>query len=140
MGANLDRLILTGILKEYAPKYFDAKGLGEHISFSSVPLSDWRDILEYILQAEAIGGYMHYVPDFNNPELFLAPHGYQSDGQFIWPIYLGVFLKKYPHFHLDQIFIDHIRQNGYTPPPTGFSEKEQDQIFSMVEKKLSIDY
>ncbi len=44
-------------------------------------------------------------------EEFIAYMASYTDGVYLWPQYVIEFMKKYPTFHLDQEFVDYVKEN-----------------------------
>ena len=59
------------------------------------PSTEAREALAAVTRhqqrAKLVFGWMHYVSDPQTGEL-IAPHGYYTDGQWVWPAYLPHYL------------------------------------------------
>lgn len=67
-------------------------------------------IIRYLGDGVLVLAFMGYIQDFETKAL-IAPHGYDTDGIWVWPSYLPYYLKKYPNFKLDVDFVKHATTN-----------------------------
>lgn len=69
-------------------------------------------ILNYLDDGILIFSWMGYVNDIETQKL-IVPHGYYSDGVWIWPSYLPYYINKYSSFRLDPDFLKHLSVNNF---------------------------
>jgi len=69
-------------------------------------------IIEYLNKGILLLAWMGYFTDIKTNEL-IAPDSYLTDGVWIWPSYLPYYLNKFPSFHLDDDFINYLKERNY---------------------------
>ncbi len=69
------------------------------------------DIVGYLEKGVFIGGWMCYVSEVENIKVSIAPFGYFTDGEWIWPVYYPYYLKKYQNFYVPTDLMEYIAKN-----------------------------
>jgi hypothetical protein len=69
-------------------------------------------ILEYLSKGTLIMAWMGYFNDLETNE-HVSPHGYYSDGTWLWPTYFPYYLRKYSHYNLDMNFVKYLIDKNF---------------------------
>lgn len=97
----------------------------------------WR-IRKYLNKGYEINGFLTALEDENRNMKFMCNHTFFTDGEFIWPAYLVYFLKYYPKFGLDPLFIQHIMANNFKPKISTITP-ELEKLFDDELEKIIIN-
>lgn len=88
---------LTGFVQEHDDNIPSAIPFRDMFEFKNWDKTLIAKVTDYLNNGAIVFGWMHYVRDFTTGEL-LCPHGYYTDGEWIWPGYYPLYLKNYPGF------------------------------------------
>ena len=80
--------------------------------------SDREMLIEYMQKGKlcvALMGCVEDPLDEKYDDNFIAYMASYTDGVYLWPQYVIEFMKKYPNFHLDQEFVDYVKENKDKP-------------------------
>jgi len=83
----------------------------EDSNYSAIDETEKEKILEYLTKAHFVGSIMC---DMFDGETDLGSYVIYSDGEWMWPSHFPYFLNK--KNTIDTSFLQHIRNNNYTPP------------------------
>ena len=82
-------------------------------------------------QAVLVFGWMHYVHDAETGEL-VAPHGYYTDGEWVWPAYLLHYLgtRNLGEHYAD--FVAHARRYRSVSVPKAALAAIEEQLMRLL--------
>jgi hypothetical protein len=110
LGVNLilDKMKYIGFFKEYDFK-ITIDSVEDLKQFNIENIDDIRlreNLINYLESGQMVFGWMNYVEDFwtKNPAV---PHGYLTDGNWVWPTYYPYYLRKFPNYPINDEFVKH---------------------------------
>lgn len=71
-------------------------------------------VLKHLEYGKIVFACMHYIQDWETDEL-LVPHGYFTDGKWVWPSYFPYYLKKHKDYKIDDQFLEYLKQRNFKP-------------------------
>lgn len=80
-------------------------------------------VTEYLNKGKLFFGWMEYFTDLASKER-IAPHGYYTDGEYIWPAYYPYYLTKYSNYLLDEEFAIYVQVQREPKPLSGTELKK----------------
>jgi hypothetical protein len=105
----------VGILRDHEHGLFKiGRPLNEYQIHSEAPVENLEQVISYLENGTVVISFLHYVYDkMNNP---IVPLIFYTDGEWIWPSYLGYYYsKKYTDLIPDEFLIE-MKNNNFEPP------------------------
>lgn len=66
----------------------------------------------YLENGYLVTGWMEYCEDLENGNL-IAPHGYHTDGAWVWPSYFPYYIRKHDNFTINREFSNYIMMKNF---------------------------
>lgn len=71
-------------------------------------------VLKHLEYGKIVFACMHYIQDWETDKL-LVPHGYFTDGQWVWPSYFPYYLQNHKDYKIDAEFLEYLKQRDFKP-------------------------
>jgi hypothetical protein len=118
---------LVGFRKEYDKRLWEKSRQHRYETIQLSSKKDQTAILDYLNKAELVFTKTLSIYDGN---IFIGPYVIHSDGEWVWPKYLGYFVEK--EKVLDEEFYQYLLSKQYCM--TELPLKRKREIISFLEK------
>lgn len=111
-----------------------ASSLSQELGEPDNPAELIDRIMAWLQRGKLICGWMSYFIDLET-KAYIEPHGYYSDGEWVWPAYYPYYLTKYPNYKIDQAFVDHVLSKDLTSAFVFDERAVERELISRIENK-----